>query len=101
MQLKVHRLTGRHRLTGAIALGVPGAGEALMFRDCRSLHGWFMRGPLDVVFVDRDGIVLRVTNLRPWRARFVLSGAHALELAPGEAERLNIVPGAVLKNISI
>ena len=100
VQLKVHRLTGRHRLIGAITIGVPAPGEALMFCDCRSLHGWLMRASLDVAFLDAEGLVLRVTKLQPWRVRSCRSAEHALELADGEALRLGIAPGTSLKNIS-
>jgi uncharacterized membrane protein (UPF0127 family) len=101
VQLKVHRLSGRHRLTGAITLGVPRQGEAFLFRDCRSLHGWFMRASLDVAFVGEDGRVLRVAELRPWRAHSCRGAAHAFEFARGDCAALGIVRGATLKNISI
>jgi hypothetical protein len=101
VQLKVQRLTGRHRLAGAILLGAPERGTALMFRDCRSLHGWFMRGALEAVFLDRDGRVLRVAPLRPWGARMCLSATHCLELSPGECARLGIAAAGRLEKISV
>jgi Uncharacterized ACR, COG1430 len=100
VQLNVHRLTGRHRLSGAIAIGAPRVGEALLFRNCRSLHGWFMGGALDVVFVDHVGRALLVAELAPWCLLSCRHAAHAFELAPGECARLQIAPGARLKIIS-
>jgi hypothetical protein len=99
VQLKVHRLSGAHRLAGALALGVPRRGEALMFLNCRSVHGWFIRERLDVVFVDAGGRVLRATELTPWRVRTCARASHCLEFAQGECTRLGITTGSILKNI--
>ena len=100
VQLKVHRLSGAHRLAGALSLGVPKLGEALMFRNCRSVHGWFMGACLDVVFVDSGGRVLRTADLAPWRIKTCARASHCLELAAGECSRLGIATGSILKNIS-
>ena len=55
----------------------PADGHGLVFRRCGSLHTWFMRFDLDVVFLDREGRVLRTRpGLRPWR--FALGGRGAV-----------------------
>lgn len=53
------------------------------------MHMFFMKFPIDIVFLDRDGIVLKIDrNLRPWRvSSLVLRARRALELASGAAER--------------
>lgn len=68
--------------------------EALLIRPCNSIHTVGMRYALDVVFLDRGGTVLRVSEgVRPWRAR-IARGAHAVvELHHGAARRLAISPG--------
>ncbi len=61
--------------------------EALLLRPCRSVHGCFMRRPIDVVFLDARGKVLRVAPLLPWKA-LRCRGAHmALEMAHGAFAR--------------
>jgi uncharacterized membrane protein (UPF0127 family) len=43
-------------------------GQALIIKDCNSIHTFFMRFPIDVVFVDRNDYVLRVVeNIKPFR----------------------------------
>ena len=70
------------------------AGEGLLIRRAGSVHTFFMRFPIDVVFLDGSGaVVKRVTKLRPWRVALARSGRDALELAAGEAERLRIDRG--------
>lgn len=76
--------------------GLP-AGEGMLIRPCSSVHTFFMRFPVDVVFLDEHLTVLHVVSrLRPFRAA-LRRGAHAtLELAAGEAERLGVAPGETL-----
>lgn len=63
-------------------------GEALLIRPCSSVHMFFMRFALDIVFVDRQGDVVKVVpRLKPWRMALGGKGAHsALEMAAGSAE---------------
>lgn len=60
-------------------------GEGLWIEPCSSVHTHFMRFPIDVAFVDREGYVLRVMpHLRPWRlSPIVARAAAALELPAG------------------
>ena len=75
------------------------AGHGLLIRPCSSIHMFFMRFPLDVVFVDGDGRVLRVlASIRPWRASMPVRGAKAaIELPAGTAARFGVVSGATLR----
>ena len=75
------------------------AGHGLLIRPCSSIHMFFMRFALDVVFVDADGRVVRVLDsIRPWRASLPVRGAKAaVELPAGAAARAVIVPGMVLR----
>lgn len=60
------------------------AASALVLAPCFAVHTAFMRFPIDVVFVDCRGVVLRVVRrLAPWRMAAAW-GAHAvIELAGG------------------
>jgi uncharacterized membrane protein (UPF0127 family) len=77
------------------------AGHGLALRPCNSVHMFFMRFPLDVVFVDGDGRVVRILHsIRPWRASSLVRGAKAaIELPAGTARREGIVPNAVLRMV--
>lgn len=76
-------------------------GHGLALKPCNSVHMLFMRFPLDVVFIDRDGRVVRVLDsIRPWRASSFVRGAKAaIELPAGTASRAVIVPGTVVRMV--
>ena len=63
------------------------AGEGLWIERAPSIHMWFMRYPIDAVFVSRDGRVTRIAaNLRPWRVVWWARGSRdCLELRAGAA----------------
>jgi uncharacterized membrane protein (UPF0127 family) len=76
-------------------------GHGLALRPCNSIHMFFMRFPLDVVFVDGDGRVVRVLDsIKPWRASTLVRGAKAaVELPAGTAARVALVAGAVVRMV--
>jgi uncharacterized membrane protein (UPF0127 family) len=70
------------------------SGEGLLLRPSGSVHTFFMRFPIDVVFVDRDLTVLGVTpGLRPWRTAGRRGARAVVELPAGEAARRGVRPG--------
>ena len=70
-------------------------GEGLLLRPCGDVHTFFMRFPLDLVFLDADDAVIRVVrNARPWRVVFGGRGARAvLEVASGWMPADAVAPG--------
>jgi len=73
------------------------AGEGLLIRPCSSIHMFFMRFPIDAVFVDRELRVVGVAaNLRPWRMAWRRGARAVIELAAGEAQRRGVRPGEAL-----
>ena len=59
-------------------------GEGLCFQRCRSVHTAFMRFPIDVLFLDRQGrIVARVMGLRPWRWAAARAARTVIEVRSG------------------
>src|SRR4051795_2286141 len=77
--LVVHEATTlRARLLGLAWLrGVP-PGHALLIPDCRSVHTFGMRFPLDVTFLDERGQPLRVERRVPARRVLGCRGAFAV-----------------------
>ena len=68
--------------------------EGILLQPASSVHTWFMRFPIDVVFLDREMSVVRVVpRLGPWRWVARRRAAAVLELAAGESERRGIEVG--------
>lgn len=89
--------TAPERMRGLLGRAPLQGREGMLLLSCRLIHTFGMGYPLDLVYLARDGRVLKVTAaLAPrrmdghWRAR------HVLEMAAGEAARCRIVPGMVL-----
>jgi uncharacterized membrane protein (UPF0127 family) len=68
--------------------------EGLLIRPTSSIHMFFMRFPIDAVFLDKDLVVRRIAgSLMPWRIAFARRSRSVLELAAGEAGRRALAPG--------
>ena len=64
---------------------------------CNSVHTFWMRYAIDVVFVDARGVVMKVVPmLKPWRMAGCRGARATLELRAGLASELGIVPGVPL-----
>jgi uncharacterized protein len=71
--------------------------EGLLIRPTNSVHMFFMRFAIDVVFLDRDLVVRKVVEaLRPWRMAGCRGARAALELPAGSAGRRGITVGEQL-----
>lgn len=66
----------------------------LLLRPCSSVHTFFMRFPIDAVFLDSDLRVLAVRpDLGPWRTAGHRGARAVLELPAGESNRRGIRAG--------
>jgi uncharacterized protein len=73
------------------------SGEGLLLRPTGSVHTFFMHFPIDVVFLSRDGEVLKVARALPaWRTAGARRAKAALELAADAADRRGIRVGTRL-----
>ncbi len=94
-------LPGRAR--GFLWRPEPGENEGLLLVRAKQIHTFGMRYPIDVIFCNRDGKVLRVLrHLRPQRVTGVVFGSrYALEIRAGMAEglqpgdRLTLIQGGI------
>ena len=91
------------RLIGLMGRRNFNGGEGLLFPRCNDVHMWFMRIPIDVVFLrnkDERKIVTSVREeLRPWRPLPVhdFQAEEALELPAGTVRRCGIAKGDELR----
>ena len=78
----------RDRLVGLLTTPEVMRGEGLLIERSPSIHMFFMRYPIDVVFVDQTGRVTKtVAHLQPWRVIWWARGARdCLELRAGALE---------------
>jgi hypothetical protein len=60
------------------------SGEGLWIVPCESVHTFFMRFPIDLVYLDRKNQVRKVrSNVGPWRMSACFSAHSILELPAG------------------
>jgi uncharacterized protein len=72
-------------------------GSGMLIDSAPSVHMFFMRFPIDVVFLDRDWRVLSIRHeLRPWRVAGARRAVAALELPAGAAAAAGIEEGDLL-----
>jgi uncharacterized membrane protein (UPF0127 family) len=70
------------------------AGEGLLLRPAASIHMFFVRFPIDAVFLDEELTVVKVSEaLRPWRLASCRRAQAVLELPAGDAQRAGLSAG--------
>ncbi|MCX6544241.1 MAG: DUF192 domain-containing protein [Acidobacteria bacterium] len=70
---------------------------ALIIAPCSSVHTFFMRFSLDLVFVSKDGTVVKTCrSVKPWRMAGAWRAFAVIEAAAGFIDRTEIVPGEVV-----
>ncbi len=61
---------------------------------CESVHTFFMKFPIDLVYLDQRHAVRKVREkVRPWRLSACLMAHSILELPPGTVARTGTRPG--------
>lgn len=82
------------RAAGLIPLKKMTDNQCMVFEKCSSIHTFFMRFPIDVVFCSADGAVVSVAaGLKPWRFAFDFKASFTVELNNGLVEGLGIREG--------
>jgi uncharacterized membrane protein (UPF0127 family) len=72
-------------------------GTGMLIDAAPSVMTFFMRFPIDVVFLDRDRSVVRIVHaLRPWRVAGARRAVAALELPAGRAVEAGLKEGDIL-----
>jgi uncharacterized membrane protein (UPF0127 family) len=85
------------RLKGLLGRGELPEGEGLLLRPASSIHMFFMRFPIDAVWIDRDLKVLKVSaDLAPWKVAACEGANGVIELPAGTAARLGVEAGEQL-----
>ena len=88
------------RLIGLMGRKTMADGSALILRPCRSVHTFFMRFNIDLVFLDRRGMVVHlIKDMPPFRISPVVMRASLVIELPGGTVRNRLRPGDVLQMI--
>jgi hypothetical protein len=87
------------RLKGLLGTTSLGEGQGLILVGEKSIHTFFMKFPIDVVYVDKDYQVLRTdVNMSPYRiGPFITQSAYVLEMPVGTIAATATQPGDQLR----
>jgi hypothetical protein len=82
------------RMRGLLGRSELPRGEGILLRPAGSIHTFFMRFPIDVVFLDNSDTVVGVERrVKPWRAAARRGAKAVLELPAGEADSRALAAG--------
>jgi uncharacterized membrane protein (UPF0127 family) len=88
----------RARRAGLLGRDALDASGALVIDPCWMIHTAFMRFPIDVLFIGRDGRVVRIApDVQPWRAAASMRARRVIELPAGTASRRRVAVGDTLR----
>jgi len=86
--------TSAKRRTGLLKHERLAPGEGLWIVPCQSVHTFFMKFAIDLVYVGKDRRVRKVTHaVKPWRMSACLTAHSILELPAGVAEKTGTQAG--------
>lgn len=91
-------VTAAQKAKGLLGRDCLSDGEGLLFKGCSSLHTFFMQFPIDIIFADKHGKVLKCAKaVRPFKLVACPWKAHyAIELPVGAIEDSDTRPGDYL-----
>ncbi|MDR2395916.1 MAG: DUF192 domain-containing protein [Endomicrobium sp.] len=74
------------------------ANYALLFKNCKSIHTFFMRFNLDIIFLDKENKVVKIVkNIRPFRIILPVKNSFSiLEIPSNIAELKDIMISDIL-----
>jgi len=82
------------RMRGLLGRTELAENEGMLFRPAGSIHMYFMRFPIDVLFVGADGSVIKIVEqLGAWRMAASLHACITVELPTGSVQRHQVLTG--------
>ena len=85
------------RRRGLLQHGELPEGSAMIIAPSNAIHTFFMKFPIDVAFVSRDGVVRKIREaVPPWRMSAALRSYAVIEMHAGALRRANTALGDTL-----
>lgn len=86
--------TTLRRLRGLLGRKSLPPDQGMLLRPAWSIHTWFMRFPIDVVFLDPDQVVVKIEHeVRPFKTATCRGAREVVELSSGECARRGLELG--------
>lgn len=86
--------TAWERTRGLLARPALQGTSGMLLRHTVAIHTVGMRYPLDLVFLDAAGRIIRISaQVPPWRMRWEAAAKHTLELAAGTCQKIGLEKG--------
>ncbi|MDD5195814.1 MAG: DUF192 domain-containing protein [Candidatus Omnitrophica bacterium] len=90
------------RLCGLIPRSAIAKDEALLFYNAPSIHMFFMKFPIDLVFLDKNMKVVRVVKgLSPWKMAYCFGAFATIELHANQTSDVPTHNGDTLELLPI
>ena len=95
-------LDSASRKTGLLKHTALGEGEAMIIAPSNAVHTWFMKFDLDLLFVGRDGRVVKTrAGVKPWRMSAALRAFAVIEMRAGTLAERETLPGDLLELVPV
>lgn len=85
------------RAWGLLGRSTMATDEAMIFPGCNSVHTWFMRIPIDIVFLQGGAVVKIASKVAPFHMVWAREADTVVELRAGQAQASGIATGATLQ----
>lgn len=90
--------SGVLRSKGLLGRNALAPGEGMWIIPCESVHTFFMRFPIDLVYIDRKHRVKKISmTVPPWRLSACLSAHSVIELPAGMIQDSQTMAGDILE----
>lgn len=78
-------ITFKDRLIGLMFKDKMDDYDGLLLEPCKSIHNFFVRFPIDVIFLNKDNEIVKIIkSFKPWRiTNFYFKAVKVLELKAG------------------
>jgi uncharacterized membrane protein (UPF0127 family) len=95
----VYRQGMLFRMKGLLGRGGLNSGEGILIMPCNSIHMFFMKFPIDAVFLDKEFRVIKIYHsIQPWKMTRGIRNVHAvLEMKAGQCREAKLAEGMKLQ----